>query len=133
MAYVEAFVQRQIGREVRGYSAFSMILELLSKYREDRSSFERILMYAVMLYDYFENLPVMKLRGSVEPIIKGVVERKGFEFERLKIGLRGNAVEFRVKIRRFYGNPKALALEIERALRNKVAELSNLNVRVWIE
>jgi hypothetical protein len=133
MAFVEAFVQRQIGREIRGYSAFSMVLDLLAKYREDKSSFVKVLMYAVMLYDYFENEPTMKMRGLAEPIVKGVVEKRGLEFNRLKIGLRGNFVEFRVKLKRFFGNPKALALEIEKALRSKVAELSNMNVRVWIE
>jgi hypothetical protein len=133
MAFVEAFVQRQIGRGIRGYSAFSMILDLLAKYREDKGSFMRILMYAVMLYDYFENEPTMKLRGLAESIIKSIVERKGLEFDELKIRLRGNFAEFKVRIRRFYGNPKALVLEIEKALKSRVAELSNVNVRIWIE
>lgn len=132
MPYVEAFIQRQIGRGIRGYSAFTKILELLKKYEDNKATFERVLMYAVMLVEYIEIEPTMELRSVAEPIVEKIVERYGSEYEGLKINLEESSVEFRVKTRRFHGNPKALAMDIEKALKDK-GEFFKKNLRVWIE
>ena len=132
LAFVEAFVQRQIGREVRGFAGFVKALEILKKYGGNRGALEKVLMYAVMLYDYCEKEPVLKLKAVGEPIIKQVVEGRGVEFEGATMRLHGRNVEINVRVRRFYGNPKALAMEIEKALKAK-EEFSNLNLRIWIE
>lgn len=132
LAYVEAFVQRQIGREVRGYAGFAKVLDLLREYQDEKGLFEKVLMYAVMLYDYYEKEPTMKLKDAGEPIIRRVVEGHGLAFDRATMKLHGKSLEVNVKVDRFHGNPKALAMDIEKALKSK-DEFSNLNMRVWIE
>ncbi|MGB9960012.1 MAG: hypothetical protein ACPLKQ_05780 [Candidatus Bathyarchaeales archaeon] len=133
MAYVQAYIQRQIGRGVRGFSAFMKLLELSKKYEEDRAVFEKVLMYAIMLYDYIEAEPTMKLSAVSEGIVRNIVNRQGVAFEGLQIKLFGNSAEVRVKTGRFHGNPKALAMEIERALTEKVPEFRNMRCKIWIE
>ena len=132
LVFVEAFVQRQIGREVRGFAGFVKVLELLRKYGGNRGAFEKVLMYAVMLYDYYEKEPTMKLKTTGEPIIKRIIEERGSVFDGVMMKLYGRNLDVNVRVKRFYENPKALAMEIERALKNK-GEFSNLNLRVWIE
>lgn len=133
MAFVQAFIQRQIGRGLRGVSAFDKTLELSRKYQDNKGYFERVLMYAVMLYDYFEVAPTMKLRVASEPVVRDVFNRRGIGFDCLELKSGGNWVNVTVKTRRFHGNPKALAMEIERELKNKVPEFRNVSLRIWIE
>jgi hypothetical protein len=132
LAFVEAFVQRQIGREVKGFRGFVEVLGLLRKYEKNKIAFEKVLMYAVMLYDYCEKEPIMKFRSASESLIKRVVESRGAIYDSVTMKLRGNVLEINVKVRKFYGNRKALAMEIERALNSK-EEFSNLKLRIWIE
>jgi len=132
LAFVEAFVQRQIGREVRGFTGFVKVLEFLRRYERNRSAFEKVLMYAVMLYDYYEKEPIMKLKVVGEPIVKRVVERRSLVFDGVAMKLHGNSLEVDVKVKRFHGNPKTLAMEIERALKAE-EKFSNLDLRVWIK
>jgi len=133
MPFVQAFIQKQIGRGVRGLSAFAKILQLSQEYEDNKGVFEKILMYAVMLYDYFEAAPTMKLRIASEGIVKDVVASQGFVFEGLEIESAGNRVDIRVNIRGFHGNRKALAMEIEKALKSKVEGFRDIFLRVWIE
>jgi hypothetical protein len=133
MAYVEAYVQRQIGRGIRGYDAFLMLLDLIKKYVEDKGAFEKVLMYANMLYVYYEHEATMKLKISVEAIVKGIVERRRFRYDGLSMESRGRFMEIRVGVKSFHGNPKALAMEIDRALKERVSELSKMKLRIWIE
>jgi len=132
LAFVEAFVKRQIGREVKGFAGFVRVLEILEKYEGNRGALEKVLMYAVMLYDYCEKEPTLKLKAAGESVIKHVVEQHGFKFDGASMKMHGRNVEVNVKVRRFYGNPKALAIEIEKALKAK-EEFSNLNLKIWIE
>ncbi|MEM3183385.1 MAG: hypothetical protein QXL87_02875, partial [Nitrososphaerota archaeon] len=46
LPFVEAYIKRQIGREVRGLNGFLKILDLCQKYANDRVSLERVLLYA---------------------------------------------------------------------------------------
>jgi len=133
MAFVEAFVQRQIGRRIRGYDAFLMLLDLSKKYAGEKGLFEKVLMYANMLYSYYENEATMKLKTSAEVVIKRIVENQGFRYDGLDIEARGNFVEFRVGVQRFHDNPKTLAMEIQRALKEKVSTLSGMRLRIWVE
>jgi len=132
LAYVQAFVKRQIGRDVRGFAGFMKMLELLGKYENSKGSFEKVLMYAVMLYDYCEKEPTINLKLAGEPVIKRIVERHGARYDGVSMRLRGNSLEVNVRAGRFHGNPKALAMEIEKALKAN-EKFSNLNLRVWIE
>lgn len=132
LAFVEAFVKRQIGRGVRGFDGFARMLELLKKYDDKKPNLERVLMYAIMLYDYCEKEPTMKLKSAAEPIIRRVVEQRGFIYTGADTSLQGKNLVLNVSLQRFHGNPKELASEIERALRAK-EEFSSLSLRVWIE
>lgn len=132
LAYVQAFVKRQIGRDVKGFAAFMKVLELLEKYEDNKTSFEKVLMYGVMLYDYCEKVPIINLKLTGEPVIKRIVEKHGVRYEGTTMKRRGNSLEITVKTGRFYRNPKALAMEIERALKSK-EDFSDLNMKVWIE
>ncbi|MCS7096805.1 MAG: hypothetical protein RMJ15_06835 [Nitrososphaerota archaeon] len=132
LAYVEAFVQMQIGRGVSGRAGFIKVLELIRKYEDGKVFLEKVLTYAVMLYDYYEKEPTRRLESIGEPIVKRIVEGHGFVFNKATMRLQGRILEINVKVDRFHGNPKALAMEIEKALRGK-EEFSNLNMKVWIE
>lgn len=151
--YLEAFVQRQIGRIVRGTPIFpedfgEALLELLRKYAEDKGSLQKVLMYAAMIYPYYQRqhglerartisqvgevgAPAAGLEKAVEPTVKDFTQRYGFE--ELTGSKRGEYTVFTVRLSRFYGNPKTLADEIERKIRDNVPEASRLNFRVWIE
>lgn len=132
LAFVEAFVKRQIGRGVRGYNGFVKVLELLEKYEGEKPLLEKVLMYAVMLYDYCEKEPTMKLKSVADPIVRRIVERKRCTYNGLDMDFQGRNLSVNVYVPRFHGNPKALASEIESALKTK-EEFSSLNMRVWIE
>lgn len=130
--YIEAFVEKQMGRRVRGYLPFGRrVLKLLEDYAERKASFQRILMYANMLYDYYENLPYMEVQDAIEPIVKGITERYGYDGIELKP--RRDYMELRVSLRNFRGNPKILASQILDKILGDVPEASRLNLRVWIE
>ncbi|MGB9672029.1 MAG: hypothetical protein ACPLZY_02660 [Candidatus Norongarragalinales archaeon] len=132
LPYVEAYVQRQIGREVRGLAGFTKVLELLKKYESNKMTFEKVLTYAVMLYDYCEKEPTMALKVAGDPVIRRVVEARGFLFDGAKLKLYGRNLDVNVRVKMFYGNPKALATDIEKALKSK-DEFASLNLKVWIE
>lgn len=132
LVYVEAYVQRQIGRDVKGYIGFVKVLELIRKFEGDKRALEKVLMYAVMLYEYYEKEPVIKLKSSGEPVIRQVVERLGYVFDKVAMKLHGKTLEVNVSVSGFHGNPKVLAIEIERALKTR-EEFSSLNLKVWIE
>lgn len=132
LPFVEAFIERQIGRGLRGLPAFMKIHELCKEHQNDKASLERILMYAVMLYDYFEKRQVLELRAMGEPVVKRVVEGRGLIYDGISMNLRGRELEIRVRVRNYYGPPKPLAVEIERALKSR-GEFASLNLRVWID
>jgi hypothetical protein len=132
LPFVEAYIKRQIGRGVRGLNGFLKALELCEKYSGDKASLERILLYANMLYDYFEKQPMLKLRASGEQSIKTIVEGHGLTYDGVSMNLRGRDLEVRVKVKDLHVPPKPLAMEIERVLKGK-SEFANLNLRVWID
>lgn len=132
LPFVQAYIQKQLGRELRGFTGFMKALELLKKYESNKTAFEKVLMYAIMLYDYYEKEPIMALKVLAEPIIKRVVEQHGIIFEGTKMKLQGKNLEVDVKVKMFYGNRKVIAMDIENALKNN-KEFSGLNLRVWIE
>jgi hypothetical protein len=132
MAFVQAFIQRQIGRGVIGYSSVGpWLLKLIENLGEERMLIERILMYSVMLYDYHERLPLLKLEESIEPVVREVVERYGFKGLEVK-SERGTLV-LAVKLESFREDPKILASEIQDRIRRKIPEAAKQSFRVWIE
>ncbi|MBS7634483.1 hypothetical protein KEJ34_03160 [Candidatus Bathyarchaeota archaeon] len=132
LPFVEAYIKRQIGREVRGLNGFLKMLELCQKYVYDKAPLEKILLYANMLYDFFEKQPALKLKAAGEQSIKKVVEGHGLTYDGVSMNLRGRDLEVRVKVKGLHGPPKPLAMEIERVLKGK-SEFANLNLRIWIE
>jgi hypothetical protein len=135
LTFVETYIQRQISRalngRVEGYAGFIKALELLRKYGNDREALEKILMYAVMMYDYIEKEPIMKLRVAGEPMIRRVVERWRSTFIGMDMKLHGKNLDINVYVDK-YRNPKDLVTDIEKALKSK-EEFSSLNLRVWIK
>jgi len=130
--FIEAFVKRQIGRNVDGFDSFGQaMLELLSECTDDKSSLQKILMYANMLYQYTERQATMGLKEEVEQVVKPIVEE--FGYRGVEISENRGIAEFRVKLARFRGNPAMLSSEIARELREKVPAVSKLRFRVWIE
>jgi hypothetical protein len=131
--FVEAFVKRQIGRGVPGFPGAlgDRMLALLRKYEENKAMLERALMYANMLYPYYEVQSMMALKETVESLVKRMTER--FGFDGIEISRRGQDMEIRVRLARFYGNRAALASEISAEILRRVPEASRLSFRVWIE
>ena len=132
LAYIEACIMRQMGRDVKGFMAFARIRELLKKYENNSYSFVRVLMYAAMLYDYCEKEPTMKHRMVAEPIIRRIVEDRDMSLESISLRLRGRNLDIHVKVQGLFMSPKALSDEIVNALKRK-EEFSNLSLRVRVE
>ena len=133
LAYVEAYVKRQMSRDsVRGFMAFARVHELLKKYEANPALFARVLMYGVMLYDYCEKEPTMKHRMVAEPIIRRIVEARDMNLESISLRLRGRNLDINAKIQGLSMSPKALSDEIVNALKRR-EEFSNLSLRVWVE
>lgn len=130
--FIEAFIKRQMGRDVEGFDSFGPpVLELLGECADDKASLQKVLMYANMLYPYAEKQATMGIKEEIEPIVKQIVE--GFGYRGVEISERRGLSELRVKLARFRGNPATLASEIARELREKVPGVSKLRFRVWIE
>ena len=130
--FIEVFIKRQMGRNVEGFDSFGpAVLELLGECADDKASLQKTLMYANMLYPYFEKQATMGLKEKIEPIVKQIVE--GFGYRGVEISERRGLTEFRVKLARFRGDPVRLASEISREIREKVPGVSKLRFRVWIE
>jgi len=136
LPFVQAHLQRQISRalerSVSGLAGFQRILDVLGDYEDRKASFERILMYAVMLYPYYEKEPVLELTVSAQPVVKRIVDKTGAEFEGISMRRQGNYLQINVRVRGFSGYAKSLAKEIEDGLKKKPG-FSGLNLRVWIE
>ena len=132
VSFIEAFIKRQMGRNVAGFDSFGpAALELLSKCADDKASLRKTLMYANMLHPYFERQATMGMKEEIEPIVKQIVER--FGYRGVEISERRGLSEFRVKLARFRGDPAALATRIAREIREKVPRVSKHRFRVWIE
>jgi hypothetical protein len=131
LEYVQVYVQRQMTR-VRGRAGFKKVLELIDKYGSVRKELEKILMFALMLYGFHREKPVLDLLEVAEPVIREVIERHGAEYRETKIKLRGNLAVVAVKTWSFRSNRGVAANEIRHALKSK-SEFSNLDVKVWIE
>ncbi|MGC8937078.1 MAG: hypothetical protein ACP5KV_06950, partial [Candidatus Methanomethylicaceae archaeon] len=136
LPFVEAFVQRQIARAmdgtVHGREGFEGIHQVLKRYGDDRTAVEKVLMYAAMLYDYYEKVQTFEDKGALEEIVRKVVEGKDLKYGGLKISQQGDVVVLNVSVVGFHDNPRTLASEIEREL-VAAGALSGRRRRVWIE
>jgi hypothetical protein len=130
--FIEVFVKRQMGRNVEGFNSFGPpMLELLSECANDKASLQKTLMYANMLYPYFEKQATMGIKEEIEPIVKQIVE--GFGYRGLEISERRGITEFSVNLARFRGDPAMLASKIRREIGEKAPRVSKLRFRVWID
>jgi len=132
LAFVQAHLERQMGRDIPGKAGFKKALEILDKYRGDKAGFEKALMYAVMLYDYVKRKPAIDLELAAEPIVKRVLNRRGIEYDGLTVELSGRSCRVEVKVKRFHGVAKQIASEIEQELKRD-ERFSGLNLNVWIK
>lgn len=130
--FIEVFIKRQMGRDVEGFDSFGPpMLESVAECADDKASLQKTLMYANMLYPYFEKQATMGMKEEIEPIVKQIVEE--FGYRGVEISERRGLLEFRVKLTRFRGDPATLAPKIAREIREKVPRVSKLRFRVWIE
>jgi len=130
--FLEAFVKRQMARNVVGFDSFGpVILELLEECTENKMTIQKILIYANMLYQYIERKDIMELKQEIEPVIRRIVERFGYRGVKILERNRGD-VEFRVNLMAFHGNPARLASGISCELK-KIPAVSKLRFYVWIE
>lgn len=132
LAFVQAFVKRQIGREVKGCAGWMKLLKLVERYEEKKGTLERVLMYSVMLYEYCEKEPIMALQSVGDPLIRSIVENHGLEYHGVTMELQENTLRIIPKVRRLHGDLKKLVANIEQALKDKEG-FSNLYLKVWIE
>jgi hypothetical protein len=126
---VEAFIQRQIAR-VSGTKALEMILDLMKKHEGDKTAFLRVLMYANMLYDYYERQTAMKYRVVAEECAKKVCEQHGCRFVGLDIGTDRGQTLLTVNVSGYRGDLKLLSPSIWQCLVHKDP---NFLGRIWIE
>jgi hypothetical protein len=126
---VEAFLQHQLGR-VLGVKALEMALGLLAKHRENKAAFSRILMYANMLYNFYEREATMKYRSVIEDVAKGICEQQGCRYVGLELSTERDRVVARVSVSGFRGDPRILASSIDTEILHR--EL-NFAGRIWIE
>ena len=130
--FIEAFIMRQMGRNVEGFDSFGPpSLELLNEFADDKASLQKTLMYANMVYPYAEKQATMELKEEIEPVVKQIAE--GFGYRGVETSEKRGLLEFRVKLARFRGDPAMLASKISREIREKVPRVSKLRFRVWIE
>jgi len=131
LVFVEAHLKRQLSRVDLGKAGFRKALDIISDYRADRTSLEKIMMYAAMLYDYIRRKPEIDLEVTAEPIVKRILRQHGWDYRGLKIELSGGTCRIEVKTARFRGSPGQLARKIKLELsRNERFSKLNLNVRI---
>ena len=132
MPFIEVFIKRQMGRNVEGFVSFGpRLLDVLSECEDNKTAFQKILMYANMLHPYFEKQAVTGAKDEIEPVVRQVTEK--FGYRGLEIQERRGQKEFIVKLVGFQGDPARLAREIAGQLKEKVPRVSKLRFRVWIE
>ena len=134
--FIEVYLKRQMARDIPCVASFNKLLELLFKYTSV-ADYEKILMYATMLYPYYEKEPILKLRIPAEPVIREIVQRNGFKYSNLAINIKDDKANFNVRVDGFRGNPRLLAQEIEKELKARMESLLKslkiFDVKVWIE
>ena len=131
LAFVEAHLKRQLSRVDLGKAGFRKALDILMDYRADKTSLEKIMMYAAMLYDYVRRKSEIDLEVAAEPIVKRILSQRGWGYRGLKIDLSGGICRIEVKTAHFRGHPGQLAREIKLGLsRDKRFSGLNLNVRI---
>jgi hypothetical protein len=129
LQFVEAFIQHQIAR-VSGTKALEMALGLLKKYGDNKSSFQRVLMYANMLYDYYEMQMARRYDPIAEEAAKRICEQRGCKYVGLDMSTKGDKIEVRVKVTGYRGDLKDLAFSIEREIVHRDPKFPG---RIWIE
>jgi hypothetical protein len=127
---VEAHIQHQLGRGLSGVDALKMSLDYLRKLVEDKATFQKVLMYANMLYPYYEAQAAMKYRVAAEEGARKMCERQGCRYLGLDVSSERGQVVVRVKVSGLRGEPKFLASDIEREIIQNDPKFPG---RVWIE
>ncbi len=134
--YLDAYAKRQFSRTLEGTlsgrDTFAYVSELISKYDGQKPKLQKILMYAVMLYDYYEKEPLMRIPSIAEPVVRKEVEKSGYTCGKIDPQIQGNEVCINVHVPGFAGNPRDLAVNIKDALMKK-QELFGYNLKVWIQ
>lgn len=126
---VEAFVQRQLSR-VSGTKAFETILNLLKERADDKAAFVKVLMYANMLYPYYERQDAMKYSIVAAESAKRICDQQGCKYVGLEVSTERDRTEIRVKVSGYRGDPKFLASSIGREIVHRDPKFPG---NIWIE
>jgi len=133
--FLEAYIERQISRSVGGFNAFGPdVLEVVKKL-EDKGDLQKAFMYMNMVYEYVRMKKGGMKEGTgwrekLEPLVEDLTSRFGYggiTLEQEAEGLRCT-----VRLQRFSGNPKQLALDLYSEAVSHYPELSR-GIRFWIE
>jgi hypothetical protein len=132
--FVEAYVERQIGRGVKGFGSVGPpLLTLLTTY--DKGSLQKILLYANMLYPYvkkcLERAFIEETEKRLEPVISSITSNYGFEG--IKLEKKKDETICYVRLKRPPGDLGRLASDIRREIRSRFPDLIRLRLRIWIE
>jgi hypothetical protein len=129
LPFVEAFIQHQLAR-VSGIKAWELALNLLKKYGDDKVSFSKILMYANMLYDYYERQAAMQYFNVAEEAARKICEQQRCKYIGLELSTRRDQTEARVRVSGYRGDRKDLAFSIKREITQKDPTFQGI---IWIE
>ena len=139
--FLEAYVERQISRFVGGFNTFGPeVLEVVKKL-ENKGDLQKVFMYMNMVYGYVRMKKGEMKEGAggkegtgwkekLEPLVADLTSRFGYggiTLEQEAEGLRCT-----VRLQRFSGNPKQLAIDLYSEAVSHYPELSR-GIRFWIE
>jgi len=127
---VEAHIQHQLGRGLSGADALKMSLDCLRKLVEDKATFQKVLMYANMLYPYYERQAAMNYAVAAEEGARRACERQGCRYMGLDVSSERDRIVIKVKVSGLRRDPKFLASDIEREIIQSDPKFPG---RVWID
>ena len=141
--FFEAFVKRQISRASKGrrggpigFDRFGpVMLDIMERIGENKADLQKALMYANMLCDYTKMTLTRGGGGAgwrekLDPIVGQFCSRFGYAGITLE-DERGRLL-CRVRLRRFRGNPAAIASDLTHEVLSHFPELTG-SIRFWIE
>lgn len=129
LPFVEASIQRQLAR-VSGTKALEMALGLLKKYEKDTTALLKVLMYANMLYDFYERQSTMEYRVVAEESAGKACQQYRCRYVGLEIHTDRGLVTLTVKVSGYRDDPKLLASAVMQEIMHRDPRFHG---RVWIE
>jgi hypothetical protein len=129
LPFVEAFIQRQLAR-VSGGKALEMILDLMKKHEDNKTDFLKDLMYANMLYDFYEKKSAMEYRAVAEESASKACQQHNCKYVGLDISTERGLVAITIRVSGYRNDPKVLASAIWQQM---IQRDPKFHGRIWIE